>query len=303
MTRTYWGIDMGGTKIEGAVFQIEPQLKVLSRIRVDTEQQFGYEHILGQFKILVDRLKSATGINPEVVGVGTPGAIDLYTKKIKNSNTQCIIGKPMNEDLEKILGAKVYMGNDANCFAFAETLLGAVPDYVKNPEVVFGIIMGTGVGGGIVVHNRLINGLHGIAGEWGHNPLADDGDLCYCGHRACVETFISGPATEKYYFNLTGQKLKATDIYTKSLEGDSNALQTIDRLLEYYGKAVARIINILDPEVIVIGGGLSKIDRLYSEGKEHIVRHLFNKDLNTKIIRPKLGDSAGVIGAGLLTPH
>ncbi len=300
MSEIYWGIDMGGTKIEGAVFKISPKLEILSRIRVKTEQEFGYEHILGQFKKLILKLKLETGLEPERIGVGTPGTIDLHTKTIKNSNTLCIIGKKMKDDLEALLKVEVHMANDANCFAYAETRLGSVPEIISKPEVVFGIIMGTGVGGGIVVNNKMINGLHGIAGEWGHNPLADDGELCYCGHKACVETFISGPATEKYYQSLSNEAINSTEIYQLYLNGNKNAIQTINRLLFYFGKAVAQIINILDPEVIVIGGGLSNLRPIYELGPSEIKKHLFNKELNTKIIPPKLGDSAGVIGAGLL---
>ena len=295
-----WGIDMGGTKIEGAVFRISPKLEILARIRLNTEQELGYQHILNQFIKLVNLLKEASGLIPDKIGIGTPGTIDSVTKTIKNSNTQCIIGKPMKDDLESLLKVKVTMANDANCFAFAETLVGAVPENIVNPEVVFGIIMGTGVGGGIVIDHKIINGLHGIAGEWGHNPLADTGDACYCGKNACVESFISGPATEKYYNSLSGLSLKTTDIYSKYLEGDQYAVMTINRLIQYFGKAVAQIINILDPDIIVIGGGLSHLDVLFTLGRNEVKKHLFNKEFNTKFIKPKLGDSAGVIGAGLL---
>lgn len=295
-----WGIDLGGTKIEGAVFTLKPELQILSRLRLPTEQEKGYEHVLYQIKSLISQLETKTGIKAEKVGVGTPGTIDKLSGKIKNSNTQCLIDKPMDKDLEKVLGVPVKMANDANCFAYAEAILGSVQDHTKNPECVFGIIMGTGVGGGIVVHNKILNGLHGIAGEWGHNPLADDGPLCYCGRKACVETFISGPATEKYYESLSGQKKKASEIYNQFLTGDQHAIKTMNRLVVYFGKAVAAIVNIIDPEYIVLGGGLGNLDILYTAGKEEVKKHLFNKDFNTEFLKPKLGDSAGVIGAGLL---
>lgn len=299
-SKVFWGIDMGGTKIEGAIFKCDPDVQIIERIRLNTEQSQGYEHVLMQFKKLVDELCNKSGLKPNRIGIGTPGTIDKYTKVIKNSNTQCIIGKPMNLDLEQLLGVEIHMANDANCFAYAEALLGSVPKFIKNPEVVFGIIMGTGVGGGIVVNGKMINGLHGIAGEWGHSSLADEGPQCYCGHRACVETFISGPATEKYYKELTGEEIKTTEIYQRFLKQDQHAILTIKRLVKYFGKAVSRIINILDPEAIVIGGGLGQLDILYTEGKEEIKKHLFNKELNTLFLKPTLGDSAGVIGAGLL---
>ncbi|MEP7195060.1 MAG: ROK family protein [Saprospiraceae bacterium] len=296
----YWGIDLGGTKIEGVVFTTVPDLKVLSRIRLPTEQNHGYDHILKQIKKIIELLEIESGLKASRIGIGTPGTIDSKTNTIKNSNTQCIIGKPMNTDLEKLLGVPVKMANDANCFAYAETRMGAVQELNFVPEVVFGIIMGTGVGGGIVVNNKIINGLHGIAGEWGHNQLDNFGELCYCGKKACVETFISGPSIEKYYKELTGKSLMANEIHDQSFLGDKASIQTMNRLIEYFGKAVAVVINILDPQVIVLGGGLSHLEILYTSGHDEVKKHLFNKDFNTQFLKPKLGDSAGVIGAGLL---
>ncbi|MCC6815145.1 MAG: ROK family protein [Saprospiraceae bacterium] len=296
----FYGIDLGGTKIEGAVFTVEPKIEILARLRLPTEKEKGYEHILNQIRTLVRNLEKKTKISAHKIGVGTPGTIDRESGNIKNSNTQCLIGNPMDKDLEHLLNIPVKLANDANCFAYAETLLGSVQAYKKEPECVFGIIMGTGVGGGVVVHNKILNGLHGIAGEWGHNPLADDGDLCYCGRKACVETFISGPATEKYYQALSNEKLNSTEIYKKYLSEDEHAIKTINRLIHYFGKAVANIVNIIDPEFIILGGGLGNLDILYTLGREEVKSHLFNKDFNTKFLKPKLGDSAGVFGAGLL---
>ncbi|MBK6822340.1 MAG: ROK family protein [Saprospiraceae bacterium] len=295
-----WGIDMGGTKIEGVVLESKPNFNIISRLRVPTEQAGGYDHVLDQFKILVDMLREQTGKKPVRIGVGTPGIIDTDTQLIKNSNTQCIIGKPMKKDLEKLLGIEVRMANDANCFAMAETHLGVVPDYVINPESVFGVIMGTGVGGGIVVHGKVLNGKHGISGEWGHNCLDESGELCYCGRRGCVETFLAGPWTEKYLHKISGEQKSMKDIYRLYQAGDEFAIQTIDRLIHYFGKAVAVIINIIDPDIIVFGGGLGNLDVLYERGKPEVKKHLFNNDLKTIFAKPKLGDSAGVIGAALL---
>jgi predicted NBD/HSP70 family sugar kinase len=300
MEKTYWGIDMGGTKIEGVVLVREPEFKILERIRVPTEQSMGYDHVIGQFKKLVDLLVEKIGHRPKHIGVGTPGIIDTDTKLIKNSNTQCIIGKPMNIDLEKALNCKVTMANDANCFAIAEALLGVVPDIVKSPEVVFGVIMGTGVGSGVVVNGRVIQGKHGIGGEWGHNRLDETGDICYCGQTACVETFISGPSLERFYMKLTGVEMSLKDIYDLYLKDDPNAILVIDRLIYYFGKAVATVVNIIDPEIIVIGGGVGNLDVIYERGPAEVLKHLFNNELKTKFVKPKLGDSAGVIGAALL---
>ncbi|MBK8154498.1 MAG: ROK family protein [Saprospiraceae bacterium] len=296
----HWGIDMGGTKIEGVIIRKEPKLEILQRIRVGTEQEFGYDHVLGQFKKLVTLLREKSGLRPSHIGVGTPGTIDSVSKVIKNSNTQCIVGKPMVGDLQELLDCRITMANDANCFAMAEASLGIVPDYLQNPEVVFGVIMGTGVGSGVVVNGKVINGRHGIAGEWGHNRLAEEGPMCYCGHNGCVETFISGPACQSHYKNLTGQTIPMAEIYSRYLLGEPEATQTVQRLVKYFGKAVAIVINLIDPDAIVLGGGLGNLDVLYDEGKEEVKKHLFNKSLETLFLKPKLGDSAGVIGAALL---
>ncbi|HEX5625928.1 MAG TPA: ROK family protein [Saprospiraceae bacterium] len=300
MSELLWGIDLGGTKIEGVALHIQPELKIVERLRVPTEAQLGYEHILDQIQLLIQMIREKTGQEPGKLGIGTPGIIDTETHLIKNSNTICLINQPMREDLEKRFNIPVRMANDANCFAAAEAQLGAVPKVAKNPEVVFGVIMGTGVGGGIVVNGKIINGKHGIGGEWGHNMLDPEGDPCYCGKRGCVETYISGPACERYYQKISGGSLKMADIYKRYLERDPKAVETIERLIHYFGRSLATIINILDPEVIVLGGGLGNLDVLYHEGREEVKKYVFNYDLKTLFVKPSLGDSAGVIGAALL---
>lgn len=299
MEEFLWGIDMGGTKIEGVIIRKNP-FEIIARERIATEQEGGYSHVLSRFQHLIQILQKQSGLQAKRLGIGTPGIIDRTTQRIKNSNTQCIIGKPMKTDLEKLLGIEVKMANDANCFAMAEASLGVVPDHIKNPEVVFGVILGTGVGGGLVVNGQVVNGLHGIAGEWGHNRLVEDGLPCYCGHQGCVETILSGPATEKYYESISGQKKSMREINQLFINGESFAVQTMDRYLNYFGKAVAVLINIIDPEAIVLGGGLGNLDVIYQRGPAEVLKHLFNKELNTLFLRPKLGDSAGVIGAALL---
>jgi fructokinase len=300
MSDYLWGIDLGGTKIEAAVLKKEPALEIIDRQRLPTEADKGYEHILSQIQKLIQQISQKTGLKPGRIGIGTPGIVDQHTQLVKNSNTLGLIGRPMNKDLESLLGIEMRMANDANCFAVAETLLGCVPEITKNPEVVFGVILGTGVGSGIVVNGKVIHGLHGIAGEWGHNILDDSGEPCYCGKAGCVEMFLSGPATESHYQKLTGKKALATDIYQLHLQGDDAATQTMKRYVHYFGKAVANIINIIDPEVIVFGGGLGALDIIYQEGREEVKKYIFNYDLKTQFARPKLGDSAGVIGAALL---
>lgn len=300
MSDLFWGFDMGGTKIEGAVIRTGNKLEILARERVATEQEHGYAHVLSRFELLIKLLKDKTGYSPSRVGIGTPGTIDSKSHLIKNSNTQCIVGKPMKEDLQKLLGIEVRMANDANCFAVAEAQMGVVPDHVQNPELVFGVILGTGVGGGIVANGKILNGLHGIAGEWGHNCLDPAGDLCYCGHYGCVETYLCGPATERYFEKISGRHLPMKEIDRLYHEGDSHAMATMDRYMHYFGKAMATIINIIDPSAIVFGGGLGNLDIIYQRGHAEVLKHLFNKELNTLFLRPKLGDSAGVIGAALL---
>lgn len=297
-----WGIDLGGTKIECAVLNAENPTEVLIRERLDTEANQGYEHILGRVKTLVDIVASKLGQQPLQIGFATPGVLNPRTKTMKNCNTVCMNGQPMADDLARILGCEVKLANDANCFALAETLLGAVQDVNPNAEMVFGIIMGTGVGGGLVAHGKVVQGLHGIGGEWGHNILEEDGLSCYCGKSGCVEHVISGPALERYYFTLTGESKRMPEIMRLYAEkSDPAALATVERMLENFGRAVSTLINVIDPDVIVIGGGLGNIDLLYTEGYDRIRKYIFNSgEVYTPIVKPKLGDSAGVFGAAML---
>ncbi len=297
-----WGIDLGGTKIEGVVIESAQQPNVLARLRVPTEQDGGYEHIIGQIKKLIGMLEAASGLKASRIGIGTPGTIDPPTQLMKNCNTTALNHQPLHRDLEAALGMPVFMANDANCFAVAEARFGVVKRKYPNAKVVFGVILGTGVGGGVVINGKVINGLQGIAGEWGHNFLHESGGMCYCGRIGCVETVISGPALERYYAGLSGASVKLAEIVSRSHEGeDPAAAQTLNRLIEYWGKAIAYVINILDPDAVVIGGGVGNIDLLYSpEGIESVRQHVFNPRLDTPFLKPELGDSAGVFGAALL---
>ncbi|MEM7105861.1 MAG: ROK family protein [Bacteroidota bacterium] len=295
-----WGIDLGGTKVEGVILE-RPSNKVIARERIATEQQHGYRHILGRIKAVVDLLSENTGLKPTCLGIGTPGTIDNKKQTLKNANTVCLNGRPLRKDLSDLLGIEVLSANDANCFALAETTLGIVPDVVPDAKVVFGVIMGTGVGGGVVINGKVINGLHGIAGEWGHSLLDENGVPCYCGKRGCVETIIAGPALQRYYAELSGNEKKLQDIVKLHHNGeDAAATKTINRLLFNFGKALGPIINLLDPDAIILGGGVGNIDLLYSHGPEEVSKHIFNHELNTPILKPKLGDSAGVFGAAML---
>ncbi|MBL0562341.1 ROK family protein [Aeromonas hydrophila] len=291
-----WGIDLGGTKCECVVLEGD---EVLLRHRIPTERAGGYDHMIGQIAKLVAECADKIGQRPTLIGMGTPGARDPQTGLMKNCNTTELNGKPFKEDLERRLGVPVLIANDANCFALAETHLGAVRQYHPSARVVFGIIMGTGVGSGIVINGRILNGHHGIAGEWGHNVLSPDGPECYCGKRGCVETFISGPALEAWYEAKAKRHLPLAKIAAATAH-DHVAKLTIDRLHLLFGQALANVVNILDPDVIVIGGGVGNVQSLYSVGRETILPFLFNPRFATPIIAPALGDSAGVFGAALL---
>ncbi len=293
-----WGIDLGGTKIECAVIDTE---KTFARRRIPTEADKGYSHIISQIKKLVETVSAEVGEKPRQIGFATPGVLDPETQLMKNCNTVVMNGQPMRKDLEEALQINIRLANDANCFALAEALMGAGKTYPQR-DLIFGVIMGTGVGGGLVAHDKIIEGVHGIAGEWGHNILEENGELCYCGKRGCVETVISGTGLEKFYARISGKFLTLTEISANYQTGkDRFAAETIERLLEFYGRAISTLINVLDPNLIVIGGGVGNIDPLYTEGYERVKKYVFNnRTLKTPIVKPALGDSAGVFGAALL---
>ena len=296
-----WGLDLGGTKIEGVILESAYSMKVLERMRIPTEGDKGYDHVLGRIKSLVDQMSTKTGIMPESIGLGTPGVLDPDLQTMKNCNSTSLNGKYLKKDLEALLDMPVKMANDANCFAAAEACLGVVRDEMPTAQVVFGVIMGTGVGGGVVINGKALYGRHGIAGEWGHNFLDASGGACYCGKVGCVETVISGPGLQRYYASLTGEKKRMQEIVRLAKEGsDEAATKTMQRMVEFFGKGIANVINILDPDAIVLGGGLGNIDLLYTEGVKEVEKHLFNHVLRTSFLKPKLGDSAGVFGAALL---
>jgi len=296
-----WGIDLGGTKIEGVVLEDRDHPNVLKRFRLPTERDKGYEHILLQIAKLVEVLSSEVGIRPSRIGIGHPGTLEPSTQLMKNSNTVILNGKPFKEDLEKALHCTIAMANDANCFAIAETKMGIVKEVVPDAKIVFGVIMGTGVGGGVVINGQVLNGRHGIGGEWGHNFLDESGGDCYCGCTGCVETIISGIALEKYYQSIVGVRKPLHEIVALHEAGtDEVATMTVNRLIHYFGKSMASIINTIDPDAIVLGGGVGNVDLLYTKGVAEVVKNVFNNKLETPFLKPKLGDSAGVFGAAFL---
>ena len=285
------GIDLGGTKIEGIL--LDDNLKVLERKRIPTQQEKGYNSILGSIVSLVKELKAKASNNVSI-GVSTPGAISKKTGLVKNSNTQCLIGMPLKEDLTQALDQGISIDNDANCFAIAEATLGVA----KNYNVVFGVIMGTGVGGGIVINGKIHKGRTYIAGEWGHHTLRIEGNKCYCGKFGCVETYISGPALEKRWTDLTGKTEELPSII-EHLDTEKGK-KWKKEFLENFGIGLANVIDILDPDVIVLGGGVSNIPFLYDEGREYVYHKVFSDLVETPILKNQLGDSAGVFGASLL---
>jgi len=289
------GIDLGGTKIEAIL--IDEQFQVLKRERIPTKREEGYKAILNRIINLAKSIMENDSALEGPIGICTPGTIESETGLLKNSNTVCLIGEPIQKDMEKALGIPVLMENDANCFALAEATIGAAKKY----NVVFGVILGTGCGGGITMYKNIHRGSNRIAGEWGHHCLHPNGRECYCGNKGCAEAYISGTALEKEWKDLTGKSLRVTDIidsgkYKEHPEWKANFLKN-------FGRGLANVIDILDPHAIVLGGGLSKIDFLYSEGKDSVYSETFSKIVRTPILKNKLGDSAGVFGAAMLADN
>jgi fructokinase len=301
MNHPLWGIDLGGTKIEGVILESIDQPTPIVRTRLDTEAAKGYQHIIGQIAKLIAGMEQQSGLRPKAIGIGTPGVLDPTLQTMKNSNTTVLNGMPLQTDLEDRLKIPVVLANDANCFALAETHWGIARKEAPEARLVFGIILGTGVGGGIVIDGKVWNGRHGIGGEWGHNFLDESGGPCYCGKTGCVETVISGPSLEKYYTGLTGNPVKLKDIAARHRQGDDPAAtKTIHRLGHFFGKAVSVVINLLDPDVIVVGGGVGNLDEIYTCGREALGQFIFNNRVETPLLKPCLGDSAGVFGAAAL---
>jgi len=289
------GIDLGGTKIEGVL--LDDEHKVIVRKRVPTRRSQGYRAILGRIVDLITELQGHAGPEKVTIGICTPGAIDPNTNRLKNSNTLCLIGQPLWDDLEQAVGQSVAMDNDANCFALAEAKLGAA----KGKAVVFGVILGTGVGGGIVINGQIHHGHLNIAGEWGHHTLYPNGRDCYCGRKGCVETYISGPALERSWKKKTGQAQPLPEIIDRlTYQDTAQALAWKTEFLTNFGMALANVIDILDPDLIVLGGGVSNIPFLYNEGIKTVYRHVFSSQVDTPILKNELGDSGGVFGAALL---
>jgi predicted NBD/HSP70 family sugar kinase len=292
------GVDLGGTKIEAIA--IAPDGRELQRRRVAAPQG-DYQRSVTAIVALVHELERATALRG-TVGVGIPGAISPATGLVKNANSTWLIGHPLAADLSGALDRPVRLANDANCFALSEAADGAA----AGAPIVFGVILGTGTGGGVVVDGRIVEGRNRIAGEWGHNPLPapnDDerpGPPCYCGRRGCIETFLSGPALRRDHHAATGEDLPAMEIAARAEGGDARAGSSLSRYEDRLARALAGVINILDPHVIVVGGGLSNIARLYANVPARWTGHVFSDRVETTMVRAKHGDASGVRGAAWL---
>lgn len=291
------GIDLGGTKTEAIVLSATG--RELLRSRVDTPQG-DYDATLRAIVALIDKAETEVGERCSI-GIGMPGSLSAHTGLMRNSNSVCLNGRPVKDDLEALLGRGIRVANDANCFALSEALDGAG----AGAGVVFGVILGTGVGGGIVVEGRVLRGANAISGEWGHIPLpgmegeTDVPRLCYCGRKGCVETWLSGPAMAQDHILHGGLSLSPPQIVERAAT-DARCEATLQRYETRLARALATVINIVDPDVIVLGGGLSNIARLYDNVPHLWLPHVFSEHVDTRLVRNRHGDSSGVRGAAWL---
>jgi len=293
-----FGIDLGGTKIE--LLAIDDS-GIRAQRRIPTPEQ--YDAVLDAVARLVEDTEAALGARGSV-GIGTPGSLSRHTEALQNSNALCLNGRPFDRDLSARLARPVRLQNDANCFTLSEAVDGAA----ASARVVFGVILGTGVGGGIVVDKREWLGCNAVAGEWGHNPLpwpnTDDQPqiACYCGRSGCIETYLSGPALARDHMHRTGETLHAPEIAARAQAGDAEASATLERYCERLARALATVINLLDPDVIVLGGGVSRIPQLYTRVPELWSRFVFSDQVATRLVQALHGDASGVRGAAWLWP-
>lgn len=302
------GIDLGGTKIEGIVLGAD---EVTVRQRVPTPQD-SYSGTVAALMGLVTELEAGAG-RQMPVGIGTPGAISLATGRMKNCNSTCLNGQPLKDDLGAALGREVRIANDADCFALSEASDGAA----AGAHSVFGVILGTGVGGGLVYEGKLLSGVNAICGEWGHNPLPlfamqpypgqsiaapAAGRPCYCGRSDCIEAWLSGPAFARTYELLTGNKVTTPEIVERAGSEDA-AGQVLNQYAELLALALSGVINIFDPARVVLGGGMSNVDYLYAEVNARLPRYVFSDEVSNEVVRARHGDSSGVRGAAWLWPE
>ena len=299
--QTMMGIDLGGTKIEIAL--VDAMHGVVYKDRVPTPQH-SYNAILDAISALVDKTVSQQKIErPASIGIGIPGCLDPATQLVRGSNTVVMNGKPLQVDLRQRLGVQIHLQNDANCLAVSEAVDGAA----KGCSVVFAVIIGTGCGGGIAIDGKAWTGKNAIAGEWGHNPLpwpsADEIQVapCWCGQVGCQETWISGTAFALDHARHTGERIKAEQIIAKMRAGDLAAQESFGRYVNRLARALASVMNVLDPDAIVLGGGMSNVDEIYQALPSEIIRYTFTKPIATPVLKAMHGDSSGVRGAAWLS--
>ena len=292
------GIDLGGTKIE--IVALNDKNEQIYQKRVDTPQG-NYQATINTLKDLVFELE--TSLEQTVsVGIGTPGSFSTTSGKLKNSNSVCLNDQNIQQDIEALLKRPIKLSNDANCFTLSETWDGAA----RNSHNVFGVIIGTGTGAGIVIDKKIVNGINNIAGEWGHNPIPwpTTSELsqtqCYCGKTGCIETYLSGPGLQADYFRMTNEKLNSKEIVNAANKNNEKAESCLQRYEDRMARALAHVINILDPEVIVLGGGMSNIERLYTNVPQRWGDYIFSDTVLTKLVPAKFGDASGVRGAARL---
>jgi fructokinase len=294
------GIDLGGTKIEGAAIDGDGAVRVRRRVATPAGD---YHATIAAISTLVRRIEGEIG-EAASIGIAMPGTISPATGVVKNANSTCLIGRPLQRDIEAALGRPTRLANDANCFALSEATDGAAAGL----PTVFGVILGTGVGGGVAIGGRVLLGANAIAGEWGHNPLpwptADEspGPRCYCGRSGCIETFLSGPGLSADHFRQTGQRLSPAAIADGTGEGDAASHATLERYMDRLARSLATVINLIDPDAIVLGGGLSGITALYEGVPRLWTRYVFSDRVVTRLLPPAHGDSSGVRGAAWLWP-
>lgn len=292
------GIDLGGTKIEGIALSEAGEELFRERVPTPADDYLAIMRCISELVLDIEQTLNQRGS----VGVGTPGAVSPASGLLKNSNTVCMNGKPVYEDLKRLLGREIRIANDANCFALSEAIDGAG----AGAEVVFGVIVGTGTGAGVVVRSHSLQGPNAIAGEWGHNPLPwpqdqeRPGPLCYCGKSGCIETWLSGPGLSRDYLEKSGEALDTKQIVERATAGDEKAESCLQYYEDRMARGLAHVINILDPDVIVLGGGMGNIKRLYSNVPRRWEEYVFSDRVDTKLVPPKFGDSSGVRGAAWL---
>lgn len=295
-----FGIDLGGTKTE--ILALGDGGEELLRHRIPTPRD-NYADVVRALRDLVYAAEVKLSCHGSV-GIAIPGTISRKTGLVKNANSTCLIGHPLDKDLEVALQRPVRVENDANCFALSEASDGAAAGY----DTLFAIIAGTGIGGGICIGGRVLSGANGIAGEWGHNPLPaprgkqeiEDSPVCYCGRRGCIESWCSGPALARLYETRTGRRLNAPEIFDAARQGDAPAMTEVEAFYDRFARAIASVVSILDPDVIVLGGGLSNVDALYKELPSRVEHYAFTPEGPANIVKNRHGDSSGVRGAAWL---